>query len=522
MAEKRFINAIKYNKLEQYKNYENNESFNLCTDQSTYYQIACLLTLKKMIKNPDADFNNEIDKALSFLEYFRIKDSPAIPKETAFLIDLCKKNSWKTQNEFREKSDEFLADEGLFLNADIKSKFKTIIEKYTIEYDPNEAQKADIVSCIDATIAAESVKMKADIKRKMDRLTVRNTALVSMLQKKWGELGDGFPKASNLVEKIFIQMDVLEEIMRFEDYADEIDDLFTSEIGEAFKTEMRGIAEGAGIPYSQVLIVNSFMEVFPGTYGCSAVAHIKDSDKRVFSTNFPAITDQLFNKEVKCERYLALKAAKLDGSTKAYERALQAVNVKDSIQSIIFDPAKKSIRIARSWEDAGTTKYEDIPSRMLFSSPVAKAADEAESQTTLGRLLDWSSPVLGPKTMIFVHTSETGREVSNVSWPGYLGCLSGMNSSGLSHAVCQSGEKKQKGKPTLLILKKMLENCDTVAEGVNFLKQNAPASAMNITLASVTDIGKLEILPKGPRDSVVINLPKAKPYEWIVKSVRCV
>jgi hypothetical protein len=76
----------------------------------------------------------------------------------------------------------------------------------------------------------------------------------------------------------------------------------------------------------------------------------------------------------------------------------------------------------------------------------------------------------------------------NVTWPGLIGVLSGMNDEGLCCAVMEvrSGVRRFEGMPSVFLFRRILEEAVTVEEGLKILKENARVASNNLTLLDAT------------------------------------
>jgi hypothetical protein len=133
---------------------------------------------------------------------------------------------------------------------------------------------------------------------------------------------------------------------------------------------------------------------------------------------------------------------------------------------------------------------------------------EAERSTTggplLGRNLDWP-PVarLHEYTLVVVYRPEGKHAFASITFPGLLGCTSGMNDAGLVIAMLDSYSSRDGspgfnplGVPTVLMLRRLLEECSTVDEAVTLLRSNGRASMLNIAICDRQRGAVLEVTPK--------------------------
>jgi predicted choloylglycine hydrolase len=110
--------------------------------------------------------------------------------------------------------------------------------------------------------------------------------------------------------------------------------------------------------------------------------------------------------------------------------------------------------------------------------------------------LDWPWPVLSPYFVPVSFKSHDGKkEFVNLTVPGYLGVLRGMNEDGVVVGCCQAGHSRQNGLPVTLLFRDLLENSATAAEAERRLQELRPASSMNLIIAGKDGIFSVELDP---------------------------
>ena len=151
---------------------------------------------------------------------------------------------------------------------------------------------------------------------------------------------------------------------------------------------------------------------------------------------------------------------------------------------------------------AGNTMF-DIK-KMFNCSTLYLGPERTQSgQPMVGRNLDF--PTLGylqDFTLVTVYHPEGKRAFASVGFPGAMGCLSGMNESGLTLAVLEVYESKDdslsfdfRGTPYALCFRRMLEECDTIDEAVKLLRSMKRTTLLNLMIADRTGGAVLEITP---------------------------
>jgi len=121
-----------------------------------------------------------------------------------------------------------------------------------------------------------------------------------------------------------------------------------------------------------------------------------------------------------------------------------------------------------------------------------------------GRNLDF--PAIGALDrfiLVVVHRPKQKRAFATVGYPMMFGCLSGMNDAGLAaavHNVYQSADGAAifdpKGVPYTLAFRRILEECETVAEAEKLLRTMPRTTMLNLAVCDRKTAGVLEMTPK--------------------------
>lgn len=121
-----------------------------------------------------------------------------------------------------------------------------------------------------------------------------------------------------------------------------------------------------------------------------------------------------------------------------------------------------------------------------------------------GRNVDW--PPVGPLheyTFVTVYRPNGKRSFASVTYPGVLGCASGINDAGLAIAALDAPAGKDGslsynplGVPTILALRRVMEECATVNEATELLRSIERSSSLNVALCDMNRGIVLEITPK--------------------------
>lgn len=264
-------------------------------------------------------------------------------------------------------------------------------------------------------------------------------------------------------------------------------EMFEGNIPDHIREEMRGLAKGAKVSYDDVLDIHTFVDINAGKFGCSIVATDSNAgaQTRVAVANH-SIDDRHPTSNSK-KRQQALQGAKLTPSVKSYKRALHAAQQKTTIQSIIFDPQDSSIHLATDWKNSTKRNWRKIKGAI----PKQQA-----SSVKLARNLDWPWPICGSETVIVsMNPGDNKHKFVSVTWPGYLGVLSGMNEKGMALASAQSGDSRNVGTPNPILFRTILEETSSIKKVKTFLKDKAVASSMNLVVAAKDGVIGFEFDP---------------------------
>jgi hypothetical protein len=146
----------------------------------------------------------------------------------------------------------------------------------------------------------------------------------------------------------------------------------------------------------------------------------------------------------------------------------------------------------------------DLRRIIACSAMIVEADRSTNGGPLLGRNLDWP-PVarLHEYTLVVVYKAKDKHAFASITFPGLFGCTSGMNDAGLTIAMLDSYHSRDGspgfnplGIPTVLMLRRLLEECTTVDEAVNLLRTNERASMLNIAICDRERGAVLEVTPK--------------------------
>lgn len=146
---------------------------------------------------------------------------------------------------------------------------------------------------------------------------------------------------------------------------------------------------------------------------------------------------------------------------------------------------------------------------LLFCSSFAITED---GHTICGRNLDYDifTDLMAHLNTVFVYKPKEGYPFLSLAWPGYVGCLTGMNANGLvltSHAS-YSLDKNRKGVPTGLLYRHALQHALSINDIERAITSAPRSIGNNVLLASDNEAFVLELSAK--------NWKKRKSKEGII------
>ncbi len=251
--------------------------------------------------------------------------------------------------------------------------------------------------------------------------------------------------------------------------------------------EMTGIAEGAEVDLRDVFLVHAYVDLFAGMFGCTAMASMQRDGRAnkvaASSSNAPERVEQILN-------------APLDLEIESHHAALQNVEVAETIHTVLFDLTRRRVHAAFAWNFA--------TQKSLSTHEVFERDESAldERQIKLVRNLDWPWKFIAPYTTIVESSAGArGKKFVNVTFPGFIGVLTAMNSDRVGVACCQSGVSKQEnGLPNTLLFREVITKASTTAEAIEILNRNHPASSMKLVIAGADALAVAELDPgRSPR-----------------------
>jgi hypothetical protein len=122
--------------------------------------------------------------------------------------------------------------------------------------------------------------------------------------------------------------------------------------------------------------------------------------------------------------------------------------------------------------------YELEMMRFACRQIVALAPKTESGHLIHGRNLDWPDygGGLSREILVLDLAVEGKNRVRLVTWPGVIGALTGTSDAGLTIAMNQLGLRVGEGEPLFLLMRRVLEDCDTLEPAVEMLT-SAPVTA---------------------------------------------
>ncbi len=310
--------------------------------------------------------------------------------------------------------------------------------------------------------------------------------------------GQFFKKEIQLIYALVRLMAETQIARRGRDFFERAVEEFQQSLDHDILTEMQGLSEGSEVPLDQIFQAHAYVDIFAGTYGCSAVAS-------TFAENGAplgrvACTNHFFGGEPNADsaqRYATLTTGRLAPTVESHMGLLSQTVRNDTIQSIVFDLQTDELVYSAAWSQAACKTY----TRMRpfeGERPPPLPSSGGSRHTFIARNLDWPWQVLAPYTTVLVNGSTRNKnEFINISFPGFIGVLTGVNRSGVALACCQAGsERSGAGLPNTLLFRQLLERASSTDEAIEELTKTRAGSSMNLLIASPAKIARVELHPE--------------------------
>jgi hypothetical protein len=146
----------------------------------------------------------------------------------------------------------------------------------------------------------------------------------------------------------------------------------------------------------------------------------------------------------------------------------------------------------------------DMQRIVQCSTFIVDAERSATGGPLFGRNLDW--PPFGKLeelTLVIICRPKGKRAFASITYPGLLGCSSAINDAGLAVALLDSYSTNDgsdrynpRGTPTMLALRRVMEECSTVSEAAQLLRQMDRAAIWNVAVCDKSGGAVFEFTPK--------------------------
>jgi predicted choloylglycine hydrolase len=146
----------------------------------------------------------------------------------------------------------------------------------------------------------------------------------------------------------------------------------------------------------------------------------------------------------------------------------------------------------------------DLRHFVQCSAVIVEGDRSATGGPVFGRNLDWPSVAnVHEYTLVIIYRQKGKHTFASITFPGVIGCTSGMNDAGLAVAMLDADSKKDgapglnlAGVPTLLLLRRVLEECGSVDDAAKLVRSTERASSLNIALCDQHRGAVLEVTTK--------------------------
>jgi hypothetical protein len=146
----------------------------------------------------------------------------------------------------------------------------------------------------------------------------------------------------------------------------------------------------------------------------------------------------------------------------------------------------------------------DIRKFIGCSALIAEASRSETGHPLFGRNLDFSTAgYLHGYSLVTVYRPQGKHAFASVTFPGLVGCLSGMNDAGLALAILEihlagdgSAKFDKQGTPYALCYRRLLEECTTVEEAEKLLRSMKRTTRTNLAICDRNGGAVFEITPK--------------------------
>jgi predicted choloylglycine hydrolase len=154
----------------------------------------------------------------------------------------------------------------------------------------------------------------------------------------------------------------------------------------------------------------------------------------------------------------------------------------------------------------------DIKRTIACSALLVEGGRSATGQPLFARNLDFQTlGYLHEYSLVTIYKPEGKLRFASVTFPGIVGCISGMNEAGLSLAILEvfaasdlSRRFDHDGTPFALCYRRILEECRTIDEAETLLRSMKRTCRTNLALCDPKGCAVFEVTP----ESVVVRRPE--------------
>lgn len=270
-------------------------------------------------------------------------------------------------------------------------------------------------------------------------------------------------------------------------------------LSENIKKELEGLAKGAKIPYEDVLLVNTFLDILPGAVACTCVATVNEGN---IQAAIGIDNEMHYGKED--SGLYAKKIAKVANSPKySIFDALRAVGNDRTMHSLVFKPGN-GIDIAIGDGNAPYKRFAHFGNELLFEKKgkahFVTSENSSASTIQFGRNLDWGMQCLVDETIWLYRKGKNGISTAFLTLPGYIGCLSGMNNEGVAAAVLTMGSAYKEGaRPNALHFYELLSAVKTAKEFHEVILKTDLCATMNLMLVDKSEAFRYSFTPSSEK-----------------------
>jgi isopenicillin-N N-acyltransferase like protein len=146
----------------------------------------------------------------------------------------------------------------------------------------------------------------------------------------------------------------------------------------------------------------------------------------------------------------------------------------------------------------------DIHKVALCSTIAAHDALSADGTMLIGRNLDFPSlDIAHQANIVVIYEPEDSAPYAIVTWPGFLGALTGLNTHGLAISMMlvygQSRHEHLNGQPFPVVFRRLLQECGTVREADALLAARPYCTSTNLIMADAhRTAARLQLHPANP------------------------